>query len=380
MHIMIVSHYALPHMGGIEVVVRQLSQRLGARGHSVTHLSSSIGSSSGVTRTANVTHVGLPAINPLEKYAIPFPIFNLPVLLKTLDQVLPDIDVINVQGMLYMDCAIAAWIGYRRNIPVVVTEYPGFVNYKNPLVNLIEKLAFHTLGRFCCEHSDAATYINEQVARQWIKPFLRPNTTLVKIPIGVDTTVFTPADPAQKRVLREKWGFRKPTVLFVGRLVYRKGIDLLPGIACEEFDVVVCGHGALKQTAPGLRIVGHVEQSELVELYQAADLFMLLTDGQDFPLVGLEAISSGLPVIAIDTQANREYFDDRVALFTKREAKDISKAIRDLIADPARLSKMRAAARHSATSYYDWERSVDQYTELFQQLLNLQNRAISHSG
>ncbi len=362
------SHYALPHQGGIELVVEQLWQRLAEKGHKVTHLCSAIDSPLDEQEYDNRIRVRIPALNFLERSAIPFPIFNPLILWSKLNEILKTVDVVNVQGMLYMDCVIAAWMARQHGIPVVITEYPGFVKYKNKLVNLFERLAFHTLGRFCCRQANAAVIINWQVANNWVKPFLRHDVLVLKIDIGVDIDSFKPAGADEKLRLRDKFHLVKPTVLFVGRLVYRKGIDLLERIADKQFDLVICGRGLFESDHPNIRVLGEVSQTELLELYRAVDIFVLMTDGQDFPLVGLEAISSGLPIVVFDTEANHEYLNETCAVFTDQSS--FKDDIVILLGDNRRRSEMSAAARAWAVNHFSWQQVTEKYLQLFYELQN----------
>ncbi len=380
MNIVIVSHYALPHQGGVETLVDQLSRRLSARGHTVTHLSSNIGSPDSTTQAQDdpsIIHVTIPALNFLEKYAIPYPIFNIFRLYRALRLVLQNADAINVQGMLYMDCVLAAWMGRRRKIPVILTEYPGIIKYDNTLTNFVEKLAFRTLGRFTARNSDCLVVINERVAKE-LQPFLPSEMPVIKINVGVDTTTFAPATPSQKAALRQKWGFTKFTVLFVGRFVFRKGIDLLTEINSEQFELVICGRGTPPPATPNMRFLGFVSEEELLEVYQASDLFLLLTDGDDFPLVGLEAVASGLPVVAIDTVANREYLDETMAVFAERTPQDLLVKIHALIADRTKHEQIALSARERAVAYFDWEHTVQAYLDLYEG--RMEDSAVKEGG
>jgi len=368
MHVLLVTHYALPHQGGIEFVVDHLIQRLVTRGCQVTLLTSDIASDE--ITPQGWAHIRLPELNFLENYAIPFPIFNPLRLARTLNRLLPEIDVVHAHGLLYQDCVTATWMACHRGIPVLLTEHVGLIEYNSRLVNGVEKLAFNTLGRICCRQSDCVTVLNQRVESE-IKPLVRSGTPIETVTNGVDTQRFHPPTLAEKAALREKWGLTpdRPAVLFVGRLVEKKGIHLLTGAISDAFDLVIAGRGSLPATHPNIKLIGAVSQDTLVELYQACDAFAMPSEGEGFPLAVQEALACGLPIIVTDNPVNREYLDAATAIFTARTVEAVRSAIHDLLSDEPRRSAMADAARELAVSRFDWEQTTTHYLSLYQQLI-----------
>lgn len=369
MHILLVSHYGLPHKGGVEVVVDELGQRWTKKGHRVTHVTSNIGQSDNDNETL-YHRILVPAINPLEKYAIPYPIFHPIKLHNSIKDLIQDVDVVNIHGLLYMSSVFSSYLAHRVSLPVVVNEFPGFVYYESELVNIVERLAFSALGKFTASRSNALIYHNELVAES-LNQYFSPDTVLKNIKVGVDTQKFKPATELKRRELRTRWNLNKPTLLFVGRLVYRKGIQLLSQLQSDKFDVVICGRGDFHFEGSNIRQMGFVADDDLISLYQACDAFILLTDGNDFPLVGLETMSCGLPTILFDIPANREYHNSNTGLFIDREAKNLLLQVENFLMDTDRITSMRSLARQYAVAHYDWNRISEQYLDLFQQILQI---------
>jgi hypothetical protein len=130
---------------------------------------------------------------------------------------------------------------------------------------------------------------------------------------GVDTRWFSEevARCGQERdFLRTRYGLRGTCFLFVGQLVPRKGVReflmAVEELARQEtgFSVLFVGDGEERgflerwmqsHADVNVRVLGYRQQSELPEIYAAADLFVLPTLDDNWSLVTLEAAASGLP-------------------------------------------------------------------------------------
>ncbi len=139
-------------------------------------------------------------------------------------------------------------------------------------------------------------------------------------PMGVDTELFR-FDPAARSGWRQKIGARdEPVILFAGKLSKKKGVDVLLRAAAEmagegkAFRLVIAGDGAerpaLMRLASELRLggravfLGAIPNRELAGLYSAADVVALPSvrdprgETEGMPVVALEALSAGRPVVA----------------------------------------------------------------------------------
>src|SRR5205814_5728233 len=93
-----------------------------------------------------------------------------------------------------------------------------------------------------------------------------------------------------------------PRVLFVGRLVAKKGVDVAVHAARAAggaFELAVAGPGTLAP-APHVEALGALPRERVAELYRAADAFLLPSRGEGFPLTIQEAMASGLPAFVLD--------------------------------------------------------------------------------
>ncbi|MBT8493751.1 MAG: glycosyltransferase family 4 protein [Deltaproteobacteria bacterium] len=145
------------------------------------------------------------------------------------------------------------------------------------------------------------------------------------IPNGYDEDIFTPA-AADFEALNQKFADRlggkrldpeRPIVLFVGRFASFKGIQHLvraaPDYASTGAQTILCGDGELREEMESLsselgladcHFFGHVDHfDDLPDLYRAADVLVVPSEGEPFGLVAIEALGCGTPVIGSDSGA-----------------------------------------------------------------------------
>ena len=209
-------------------------------------------------------------------------------------------------------------------------------------------------------------------ARQLPQILGRPIANITK---GVDSMLFSPEGPS----VRGDLGFGDaPVVLSVSRLVPIKNVGLfVDAIAIArnrrpDVRAVVVGEGplesALKQRASALgigdaiRFAGYVDQRELPRWYRAADVFVLSSDFDNSPNVVLEAMASGLPVVATDVGGVGEFVETPSggALVPKADASAMGAEILALLNEGVRRRAAGSFNRLRATTRFSWQTSAEQ--------------------
>jgi glycosyltransferase involved in cell wall biosynthesis len=173
----------------------------------------------------------------------------------------------------------------------------------------------------------------------------------------------------------------KPRLLFVGRFTVQKNLPLLlralAGVS-ERFETTLVGDGEagadLKQLAAGLglqnvRFYGRADGDELRELYRTADIFVLPSEREGMPLVLLEALAMGLPVVATDIPGIRDVITDGVngVLVPPHDAAALRTALLSVAADRDGYRRMSETACHLAARY-SWAEVGAQFERLYVQV------------
>jgi glycosyltransferase involved in cell wall biosynthesis len=185
---------------------------------------------------------------------------------------------------------------------------------------------------------------------------------------------------------RQKLGLHRDDffLLAVGRLVYEKGheflIDAAPR-ALQSFPnltVGICGNGPLLgQLEAQISSLGLEKNVKLLgqwgnvrELLAAADGFVLPSRWEGLPLALLEAMMAGLPVIATRVQGVEEVIENGVQgfLVPLENPEELSKAILQLLDNPAQRDAMGSAASSRITQGYTTDLVCEKYLRVIQRL------------
>jgi glycosyltransferase involved in cell wall biosynthesis len=245
MKVLLVSHYTLPHIGGIEVLVDQHSQHLAQRGHDVTVLSSRVDAPA-EERRGSVRVIRVTAWNVLERWLdVPYPLFA-PSLITTLYRAVRAAEVTHVHGLLYLSSLCALWWAWWLDKPLVLTEHVGFVPYRNGLLNLLQRVALALAARLFLRRADAVVTYNSTVHR-WLAALTPYRERLHVVRNGIDVEAFRPPSAVEREAARTRLGLDpvRPLALFVGRFVEKKGVDTVLAAADGTFDLLLCGSGTI---------------------------------------------------------------------------------------------------------------------------------------
>lgn len=365
MKILIVTHYFIPHIGGIEMVVLNQAKELVKMGHIVTIITSQGKNEKKREKHDGITIVRVPAIHILEeKFEIPFPLFSS-LLIPVMNKYVKQSDIIHAHGALYLGSVVAGLFSKVYKKQFFVTEHVGFVSYNSMVINAIEQLTFLTLGAISLSFSNRIFVLNKNVEK-YLRRFTKKPFT--QISNGVDTKLFSPVTKSKKNTLRKKYHLplTKPVILFVGRFVSKKGLTMILEANHPLFTFVFAGRGIFRsgQKQKNMHVFYNVDQRELAELYQASDIFLLPSQGEGLPLSILEAMACGLPII---TSQENKRLPVLHSTFTRyvSSSRDIKKLLSLFMNKPALFIKMGRYARQTALEKLSWEKTTSELMNFY---------------
>jgi glycosyltransferase involved in cell wall biosynthesis len=279
---------------------------------------------------------------------------------------------------------VAAW---QAGVPNIVYTAHGFYFHEHmpwPKRGAhigLEWLAGRTTDLLLTQaEEDAATARNLGLARGPIHA----------IGNGSDPARFRPAIPTEttRADIRAALGTSpdRPVILMVGRLVAEKGYpELVEAMRDVDAELWIVGERLASDHAGGIdatiaaaesdpvlksriRRLGY--RSDVPELLRAADIFTLPSHREGMPRSIVEAMLTGLPVVATDIRGSREEVAEGQTglLVPVRDAKSLAAALRRLAGDPALRAKLGAAGLVRARDLYDETKVVARQLDLIEAL------------
>jgi len=232
--------------------------------------------------------------------------------------------------------------------------------------------------------------ISEEVTRRLKREYILNGEKIRTIPNGIDVNVFKKTK--ENNHIRKKYDLAgKKVILFVGRVEEEKGAGVLlhalhmldsqvvgsKSIKQKDVVLLVVGSGSyldeLKDIAKNLGLaniifVGSVDNNELVDYYNAADIFVMPTlCVEGLPLTLLEAMSCETAVVASDIGGIRDVIDSKNGILVKPgDVKALSMAIAKAL-DEKKNKSLGKAARKTVLEKYSSDRMVDKTIKVFEE-------------
>ena len=248
--------------------------------------------------------------------------------------------------------AIARLAGALLRIPVVYTVHGFAFKPEAPaLQRLVAQLTESLLAPFTTRMICVSSAEQAMARRLPLR-----TARIATIPNGIPDTMHR-ADPTA----------RVERIVMAARFAPPKRPDLLIDAGrrlqpSQPVEIIIAGDGPqldimrayASHTPPLVQITLPGEVEDMPELLASAQIFVLLSDHEGFPLSVLEAMRAGLPIVASDLPGIREQLDNGNCgvLVPPRNPGAVAAALQALAADPARRAELGNAARRRYASHY----------------------------
>jgi len=366
MKICMVISTSFPPEEGIGYHVYNLSKKLIERGHEITV----------ITRGSLKTETNfIDSIRVIRASFIPFYPFHVSIhgffanrLFKSIEK---EFDVVHIHTPLSPVL--------KTSLPIISTIHTSIiedahhievVDLKSLGIKILTRFVSYPLVSKLIENSKIITTVSSSVAYELKKYYGLDNVIVAGN--GVDEKTFIPA----KEKSKENY------ILYVGRLSYRKGLfDLLESAKqiCQNYDVkfVLAGKGELKgklkekikekKLQDKVVFLGQVGGEKLIQLYQNTMIFVLPSHYEGLPLVLLEAMSCGLPVVVTNVSGCVEVVKHEYngLLVSPKSPEKMAGAIAMLLEDEELRKKLGKNARKTIEEKYTWDSVTDRVEKCY---------------
>jgi 1,2-diacylglycerol 3-alpha-glucosyltransferase len=370
MRIAMFSDYFFPELGGIQDSIATVGRALGQRGHKVDIYVPRYGSRDYERVGAACEERDLGAnVRVLRLPSLPFPsstrqsraaLMSPLSWLRLRRKDTPDV----IHAHSFFGIGLEALLdGAMLRIPVVGTNHTTVGGFGPHIPVSVGMAASYVMWFY--NRCDYVTAPSRSVFDELGSAKLRRPHSVVSNPI--DTGLFAPS-PSARAAFQARFGLPGPTIVYAGRLGPEKNIDILlravAALAHADVpaDLAIAGHGshepALRALAIGLgiesrvKVLGTLTPPDLAGLFQAADVFSMMSTSETQSMALLQAMASGLPVVAANSRALPEYVNNTNGLLVEPDDEAaLAQAFRGLLDAPERRRELGAGGRRFAMEY-----------------------------
>lgn len=369
--------------GGVVRAVEGLATGLAKRGHEITILTTDAFDQS--ARHAGPTDEPIDGVRVIRRRNVSTWLrgrYNLSTprsMKKTAEALLPTVDLLHVHEFRTVENLLVTPIAGSLGIPIVLSPH-GTLSHSTGR-SRFKRLWDQLLGAGVAQRIDQVLALTqnelEEVQFLWEQFGRRQRATAFSIlPNGINPRDFDRLPPADG--LRQRFALDDaPTVLFLGRLQQRKGLDTL----VKAFQQAAVAHSRLLIVGPddGMlatvqslarddeRIVcaGYLDGADRMGALAAGDVFALPASGEGLPMAALEAMASGMPAL-LSRGCNMPEVSSADAGFVVDATVDaFAEKLRRLLTDAELRAEMGSQARRLVVEKYNWDRIASELEAVY---------------
>jgi N-acetyl-alpha-D-glucosaminyl L-malate synthase BshA len=297
------------------------------------------------------------------------------------------IDIIHIHWFFPQGLLVALYKRiFNKNIKIICTVHGG------DIFNLQGKL-FDLLKSYIFKNVDAITAVSNAIKKEILKYKINPAKINV-IHNAIDTNIFNSNRSAKSILLKQKYNISSFCLLFVGRLVEKKGviylINAMPAILSMllKTKLLIIGDGPelsrIKERVKKLKLqdnvlfAGKIGNNELPDYYKAADIFIGPSiiasdyDTEGFGIVFIEAMACGTPVIATNVGGITDIIKHNQTgiLIPQKNPDAIADAVVDLLKNTKKREQLSLNGREYVKNNFNWEEQSLKYITIYKNLIN----------
>ncbi|HKQ26381.1 MAG TPA: glycosyltransferase family 1 protein [Burkholderiales bacterium] len=366
-----------PEVNGVAMTIARIVEGLQRRNHRIQLIRPRQNAAETPTQNVHLEEVLSRGV-PIPRYqGLRIGLPARPALLRLWSLKRPDVVHIATEGPLGWSALAAA---VKLRLPVSSGFHTNFHSYSQHYgIGFLKKPIAAYLRRF---HNRAqATLVPTEGLRRELAILGFENLRLVSR--GVDTRLFSPAHRSPQ--LRRDWRAAdgEPVALYVGRIAAEKNLKVVVSAfssmrtRAPQARLVMVGDGPERATLaarhPDIVFAGTRTGDDLAAHYASADIFLFPSLTETFGNVTLEAMASGLAVVAYDYAAAQQYIaHERSGLLVPFDDGEVFIRLATALAtDPRRAASLRVQARASAERI-DWDNVFDDFEVVLREVIQRQ--------
>lgn len=370
LHVCLVIEWHPSSVGGVQSHVRDLAYWLSMKGLKVSIISRRIGAGDLEIQESEGYYI-VDSLIPLDVIFVPPDPRDIEAIISSLKP-----DIVHSHHIFTLTPLFALKVARDLGIPRVASNHTIFLAHDFRALWNTVSLILPT--RYYLQYAQAVISVS-RAADVFVESIMGPDFKVRRfiIPNAVDTTKYKPPE-------REP---EEDVILFVGRLVYRKGLHVLikalQRIKRRDYKLYVVGGGYMELPSRLLakaygvedrvEFLGVVPEGAKIELYRRAKIVVVPSlMNESFGIVALEAMASGRAVVASRVGGLEDIIVDGETgvLVEPRSEDQIAEAIETLLDDENYRRKLGANARKAVEEKYSWNVVLDRILEVYDYILN----------
>ena len=321
--------------------------------------------------------------------------FSIPFA-KAIAKAVPHFDLVHIHSIYRFTTAVTAFFCRRYGVPYIVRPHgtlePVIYSHHTWRKRLYERLIENRNLRGAA----AIQFTADSEMENALSRGLEVNGVVVRL--GLDL----PANPSPRQTdaMHRLWPetICKKVLLFIGRLYYQKGLDLLAKafgqLAKERGDIHLLLAGPddeayAEQVRQWLKEAGVLDKTtftgliagaEKAAVFAGADVFVLSSYGENFAIAVVEAMAEGLPVVVTNKVAIwQEVVEGKAGLATNCDADEFSRAVRTILDDDALRQEMSDNGPALVRERFGWQGAGDRLMEMYESVVDANRQKVRPS-
>ena len=307
MKILSVSNFFDTHGGGLERVAGHLCREFTKLGYEALWAACD---GDGLPESP-AEIIALRCTNSIEKSTgLPIPLPGLRSLTRLWKAVRRS-DLVVIHDALYLSSIATMVMAKLAGKQTVLIQHIGSITFASTLLTVVMKIANTIVTKPMMHSASRVVFISATVREEFASVAAKREPLLVFN--GVDTNVFLSHRDGNNSGATSQFGLptSKPLAVFVGRLVEKKGLEIVRQLALIQpgWSFAIVGRGPIDPTkwqADNVFVLGQLSQTALARLYNASDVLLLPSVGEGYPLVIQEAMACGLPTVTGDVASRAD--------------------------------------------------------------------------
>lgn len=290
-----------------------------------------------------------------------------------------DADIIHIQGyreFLFVCSSLLSILFHKPYIVQARGSLPSILG-RSSIKHIFDK----TLGRIFLKNAAHCIALNDSEVSEYRKYGVSP-LNITKILNPWDSSLYTQIPDGSR--FRKRYGISKTDkiILFLSRIHYKKGLDLLIKSFAKLTDkhtwlcIVGPDDGFLKEAKRLINdfelddktiFTGPLYDEDKFDAYRAADIYVLPTRGiEGLPTTVIEACYAGTPIIVTRTTEVAEIVNNQIGIAVDYDINSMRDAIEGILNDPAAQEKFKNNTTNVLSRYFSLDDALDKFEHIYE--------------